>query len=243
MAGKYEKDLARVNEILAKRPEEITQAERLELLQIYRVSWHEKGKIEGAWSLDSSCNGCSFCQKMRQAAEKDPEIICGRCYDAAQEAYRIQVKNRHTLNMRIMSSVSFTVAELATLPGGPIVRINSSGDMENAVQAGNMIKYAIAHPFSSVGLWAKNHAAVEAAIDEYGKPSNVVYIASVCRINGKPVLPKYADYTFTVYDADHIDGAIASGACECNGKKCKECGFSCYLRSWPEGSNIAERLR
>lgn len=241
--GKFERDEAIVNSILAKKPEEITAADRMQLIMIYSVSFHDTGKIEGTASLDSSCHGCTFCQKMMKAAEANPQIICGKCYDFRQENYRIAVKNRHMLNLRIMSSVSFTVEELAMLPTAMIDRINSSGDMENATHAGNMVKYAIAHSAARVGLWAKNDAAVQEAFDTYGKPENVVYIASSPVINKKRALPKYADYTFTVYDAEHIDAAIAGGSMECNGKKCKNCGFKCYYGTWPKGSDIAELLR
>lgn len=241
--GKYERDLAIVDAILSKKPEDITPAERLQLLSIYQVSYHDTGKIEGTFSCDSSCHGCDFCQKMRKAAETDPSIICGRCYDAAQESYRTNVRNRHSLNLRIMKTVSFTVAELACLPSGMIDRINSSGDIDNVVQAGNMVKYAIAHPAAHVGLWSKNHPAVAAAMDQYGKPENMVYIASSPRINVRGQLPKYADYTFTVYDKDHIAAAIAAGSMECNGKKCISCGYKCYFQTWPEGADIAELLR
>lgn len=241
--GKYERDAATVDAILAKKPEEITAADRMQLLMIYSVSFHDSGKIEGTASLDSSCHGCTFCQKMIEAAAKDPEIICGKCYDFRQENYRIAVRKRHELNLRIMSSVSFSVAELAMLPTAMIDRINSSGDMENAVHAGNMIKYAIAHGSAHVGLWAKNDDAVQAAFDQYGKPENVIYISSSPRINHRRRLPRRADYTFTVYDAEHIDSAIASGSMECNGKKCIDCGFKCYYGTWPKGSDIAELLR
>ena len=142
-----------------------------------------------------------------------------------------------------MSSVDFSVQELAMLPSAMIDRINSSGDMENAVHAGNMVKYAIAHSSALVGLWAKNDAAVQAAFDKYGKPANVVYISSSPRINHKRKLPDRADYTFTVYDAEHIAAAIASGSMECNGKKCMDCGYKCYYGTWPKGSDIAELLR
>lgn len=240
--GKYERDLAQVNAIMAK--DHITHEDRLQLLQIYNVSFHETGKIEDLFSLDSSCNGCTFCAKMRAAAEKDPSIICGRCYDAKQEEYRTAVKNRHMLNLRIMSTVEFTIEELETIRVFGICRINSSGDIENEVHARNMVRYAYACKGTPVALWAKNTPAVETAMDQLGKPENLVYIASSIRIDKPGQLPKYADYTFTVYSSkEKVQEALARGAGECNGKKCKACGFKCYLRKWAQGQDIAELLR
>lgn len=241
--GKYENDKAMVDAILAKGIDNLTAVDRMQLLNVYKVSYHDTGKIEGTFSCDSSCHGCTFCQQMRKAAEKDPSIICGRCYDARQEEYRTNVKNRHSLNLRIMASVSFTIDELKTLPSGMIDRINSSGDIENEIHAGNMLKYAIAHSASFVGFWTKNYKAMEKAIEKYGKPQNVIYIASSIHINKKATLPKYADYTFTVYDKEHIAEALNSESMECNGKKCKDCGYKCYFGTWPKGSDIAELLR
>ena len=239
---KYERDLALVESILAKG-DAMTHFDRVQLLTVYNVSWHDSGKIEGTFSLDSSCNGCTFCSKMRAAAEKDPTIICGKCYDHKQEEYRTNVKLRHTLNMRIMSSVEFTLDEMAMLPSSLVVRINSSGDIENATHARNMIRYAMTHAAANVGLWGKNRPAIEEAFDELGKPANVVYVASSIHVNKPDALPKYADYTFTVYDKDHIAEAIANGACSCNGAKCMTCGYKCYFGTWPKGSDIAELLR
>ena len=240
--GKFERDFIRVNELLEK--ETLTHFERIELLAIYQTSYHDSGKIEGITSCDSSCHGCTFCAKMREAAKSDPSIICGMCYDAKQEDYRTTVLNRHSLNLRIMSSVLFTVEELAILPTTAITRINSSGDIENTIHAQNMIRFAKAHPYSKVTIWAKNYSAVAEAFDIEGKPENMLYIASSYRIDKPIALPKWADNTFTVYSTkEKVAEAIANGSGECNGKKCRECGYKCYLNGWEYGQDIAELLR
>lgn len=242
--GKFEKDSARVHKLLDLQKErELTAAERAELLQIYRMAYHDSGKIEGCWSADASAHGCEFCEKMRHAAELQQDIICGKCYDYKQECYRTNVRNRHELNLLIMKSVLFTVDELRALPSGELLRINSSGDIDNVTQARNMIRLAIAHAFSHVGFWSKNDVIMTKAFDMEGKPANVVYVQSSPRINHRVNRGKYADYTFTVYDAEHIADAIASGSMECNGKKCKDCGYCCYYGAWPAGADIAELLR
>ena len=102
----------------------------------------------------------------------------------------------------------------------------------------------MAHECNRFSLWAKNTAPVIAACDKLGKPENMILIQSSILI-GKPCkLAKYFDYSFTVYkDKESINKALASGANECNGKKCKTCGYKCYMGAWEKGANIAEYLR
>lgn len=233
-----------VENILAR--ENLTVFDRMQLLNIYNVAYHDSGKIEGIYSLDSSATNCGFCVKMREYAAKHPElnIVCGYCYDFKQETYRFSALNRHSLNMVIMNTVEFTVEELATLPAGYLVRVNSSGDSAGDIYAGNMIKFAIGHPSSRVAIWAKNAIGYIRAIDILGKPENVTMIFSSTFVDKPVKLPKYFDFTFTVYySKNKIQVALANGAGECNGKKCKDCGYKCYLHGWKFGTNIAEFLR
>ena len=233
-----------ITDILMRAPYDVNHEEALKLLEVYNVAYHESGKIEGAFSLDSSCNGCTFCDKMRAAAAKDPNIICGMCYDHKFEAFRVGSKYRHMLNLLIMSSVLFTAEELATLPGGYITRINASGDIENLIHARNMIRYAKAHPDYNIGFWAKNYTDVVKAFEIEGKPANVRFIASSPVIDKPIKAPKFADNTFTVYSTkEKVQTAIAGGSGECNGKKCRACGYKCYTGYWKAGADIAELLR
>ena len=244
--GKLEKDLVIVKEIFDKGIENISGADRLMLLNIYNVAYHESGKIEGIFSLDSSASNCAFCQQLRKYAADHPEkdIVCRRCYDIQQESYKVNALARHTLNMMIMQSIEFSIDELRYLPGGIFTRVNSSGDAPNVVYAENMIKYAYAHKDFRVTIWSKNTAAYVKACDRYGKPANVILIQSSLYINKPCALAKYFDYSFTVYtDESAVNAALAAGACECNGKKCKACGFKCYTGAWKSGANIAELLR
>lgn len=240
--GKFEKDLFVVMSILDK--DELTMADRFQLLNAYKTSFHDSGKIEGVTSLDSTATNCEFCQKIR-VANKDNELcICNGCYDLTQESYRLNVLNRHSLNMLIMSTVEFTVDEIRTLNVTPIVRVNSSGDTPNLTYARNMVKVAIAFPWARVGYWAKNTAPIITACDDLGKPENLVLVQSSCNI-GKPAkLQKYFDYVFTVYpDKETTENAIENGASACNGKKCRDCGYKCYFGNHSGNGNIAEILR
>ena len=236
-----EKDACKAESILSSA--DISGVDRLQLIMIYKSGYHDGGKIEGITSCDSSAHTCKFCEKMRVAAENDPSIICGKCYDIKQENYRYNVLLRHSLNLDIITAVEFTVDEMRLVPMTAIGRIDSSGETENIIHAKNMLRLIYANPISKIAYWTKNTVAVDSAIDEIGMPANMIYIESSIRINVCNKRSRYAHYTFTVYDKAHIDSAIASGAMICNGKKCMACGFSCYFGKWPVGSNIAEILR
>lgn len=241
--GKFEQDYATVMGILNKQ--EITHDDRMILLSIYKVSYHDDGKIEQIYSCDSSCANCSFCQSIRENSKDNPFVICNYCYDDAQEKRWVNVKNRHGLNLLIMSRVRFEKEELSTLSIRDLLRFNSSGDIENDIHAENYINIAYTHPDVDCGLFAKNVAPVIRATDKLGKPANMKYVQSSILI-GKPARrAKYFDIVFTVYATkEELEKALAEGAGECNGKKCKDCGFKCYRKNgWKEGSNVAEYLR
>ena len=244
--GKIERDARRVFELLAAGADKLTSAERLELLRIYNVAFHESGKIEGIFSLDSSATNCGFCRKMREYAAAHPEkqCICGSCYDVRQEGFKLAALARHTLNLIIMSAVLFTVEELATVPVFGLTRVNSSGDSSGDVYAENMVLFSAAHPACRVSAWAKNTAGYIRACRKHGKPANLILICSSPFIDKAAPRPEYFDYVFTVYSTpEKVQAAMAAGAMECNGKKCRDCGYSCYNGTWPEGANIAELLR
>lgn len=226
------------------------------------VSYHDGGKIAGAYSVfDSTAGLCSFCINMRKLAadydirrESDPtapEIICKYCYDKAQEdGYRASnILPRHWINMIMLSRFDIPADYLKCFkfPKSDVVRFDSSGDVENQLHAENLVKIAYNYPEKHFAIYSKNVFAVNKAFDKYGKPANMRFVQSSYFIDIPGNRSKYADVVFTVYSGGNIAAAISGGACECNGKKCQACGFKCYLPEncggWPEGGNIAELLR
>lgn len=243
---KFDRDFERVFSIIDKGPENITAADRIELIMLYHAAFHTGGKIAGVTSYDSSATNCEFCKKCRAAAEKVDSHICAKCYDYAQEhGFKgPNMLNRHTLNMVIMSSVEFTREELARIPASKINRVNSSGDTPNTTYAINMLNLAHVNRYFNFAYWVKNTAAVIAAVEKVGKPKNMILVQSSCIIGRPAKLAKYFDYVFTVYESEEaVKNAIVSGAMSCNGTKCQECGYKCYNGTWPNGSNIAELLK
>ena len=79
------------------------------------------------------------------------------------------------------------------------------------------------------------------------KPANLTIILSSILINRPAVnVPDCIDAVFTVYTPARIAAAIASGERACNGKKCIDCNYSCYLNTARGNSGpvyIAEKLR
>lgn len=247
MASKFLRDNAIVSEIIERG--EFTQADKTTLLQILQVSYHDSGKIEGLSSIDGSAVNCEFCKGMQTAAETDPTIVCGGCYAKALDEYRVSAEARHWLNQRILSAVLFTVEELRNVYAPSLrVRFNSDGDFSGSVQAINSVRFCKAHPENRIAIWTKNLPAIRTAIEQEGKPANLKIVYSSCRLEEARVdlfeLYPWIDYVFTVYATkEATKEAIANGANECNGRKCRECGFRCYDGTWQIHTNIAEYLR
>ena len=121
----------------------------------------------------------------------------------------------------------------------------------NQSHAQNLLRIAKAFPRASFGYFFKHADAVAAGLKAEGYttrdalPENIRFIQSSILI-GIPARPVwFADAVFTVYaTADAVAAAVAGGAHECNGKKCMDCGYMCYLmKRRAEALQIAEYLR
>lgn len=228
----------------------MTSADRMRLLSLVNVAYHGSGKIEGVYSVDS-CAACDFCQKMIRAAGSNSLIICGSCY-AAADAWKEAAWRRHKLNARILSTVLFAREELATLAIGALCRFNEDGDTVNQTMGQNYLRIAFSHPATRFGYWYKNSPAVEKALRAEGietredLPGNVRFVHSSIMIGIETRPLWFDDAIFTVYPDDATTAAaIAAGAHECNGRRCRACGFNCYMmaRRKAEPLRIAELLR
>lgn len=235
--------------ILAKG-DAMTKADRLALLQLINIAYHCSGKIEGCQSIDS-CASCEFCQKMMAAAIENLLMICGSCY-AAADAWKEAAWRRHNLNARIFSTVLFEKDELQTLKvADGLCRYNEDGDTVNETMARNYLRIAAVFPDTSFGYWYKNTAAVSAGLQAEGirtraeLPHNIRFIHSSPLIGFPAKETWFDDAIFTVYpDAETTAAAIAAGSWECNGRRCRACGYHCYKMQRTETVlQIAEVLR
>ena len=239
----HDREIANAIMDKAKNGIQLSELECITLVNMIQCNYHNSGKIEGLFSIDSSAAGCGFCAMMQKAAIGNNDHICNYCYARRGTLAIPAVKNRHMLNMEILSSIDFTVEELSLMGLTGIVRFNSDGDFDNITHVRNAIRIAYGNRFAKFSLWTKNEHDTIKATDELGKPDNMIYVASSPIIGKAIKLPKYFDYTFTAYREDQMQEALENGNCECNGRKCMECGFKCYLGTWAKGSNIAEKLR
>ena len=248
MRANLEKLEKRAGSILEKG-DSMTNVDRLELLNIVNVAYHDSGKIEGIYSIDSTAS-CAFCSRMIQAAVDNILMICGACY-AAADSWKEAAWRRHKLNARILSTVLFTADELRALPVGLLCRYNEDGDTVNETMGRNYLRNAAAHPGTHFGYWYKNEPAVSAALKAEGYnsrdmlPANIRFIHSSALIGFPARATWYDDAIFTVYpDAETTEAAIVAGAHECNGRRCRACGFTCYtMERKPAPLYIAEVLR
>ena len=231
--------------------EELTPTERQQLLSCVNIAFHNPpSKIEGIFSIDS-CAACDFCQRMMKAAENNDLMICGACY-AARDAWKEAAWRHHKLNMRILSSVLFSIDELKGLSiDGLLCRMNEDGDTVNQTMGQNYLRIFAGHPETHFSYFYKNAPSVEAALHAEGihtrdaLPENVRFIHSSALIGFPCASLWFDDARFTVYpDGETTAAAIAAGAFECNGRKCRDCGFNCYLMQRHETViDIAEVLR
>ena len=101
------------------------------------------------------------------------------------------------------------------------------------------------------GYWYKNAPAVEAGLHAEGihtradLPANIRFIHSALLIGFPPAALWFDDALFVVYPAASTTAAaIKAGAHECNGKRCRACGYWCYTHQRQEKPRIiAEVLR
>jgi len=237
-------------EALLNKGDAMTAGDRARLLSIVNVAYHDSGKIEGCSSIDG-CAACDFCQHMMQAAESNPLIICGACY-AWRDQWKEAAWRRHKLNARILSSVLFTEKELSTLSTiTALCRFNEDGDVVNVIHARNLLRIGKTHLITSFGWFYKNNIDVEKGLNAEGYTTRAMLPKNIRFIHSSPIIgipcktTWFDDARFTVYpDTETITEAIANGAHECNGRRCRECGYTCYVMTRHEYPvDIAEYLR
>lgn len=224
----------------------LTPAARVELVNMLSkaVAYHKSGKIEGLFSLDVACSNCAFCQKMQEAGKSDPAIICGYCYTNSMFA---APRAAHEITGLILSNMALTPVEAAAVAiPGYMFRFDSDGEIINATHAANILQLVRTHPLTKFAIWTKRPGLLNPFILQDGKPDNLTIGISSVEINKPQENPFiWCDFVFTVYTPEGMKKALARGERECNGKKCRDCGFSCYMtgRTASGPVYVAEALR
>lgn len=201
---------------------------------------HQKGKLKGIVSINTSSLKNDFCNKIgcRNIKRKDREYkaICELCYSEKNERLRIQLEKCLEKNNEILSKYLLEDDEIPIL-NNAFVRFHSFGEFINDIHVQNFLKIAQKNPQTKFCLMTKRYDLVM----KYPKVKNVIYIASSPLINN-PITDSsvigFFDKVFTVYEKVY--------ACEnnikinCEGRNCMKCK-NCYKKTGDK--NISEILR
>lgn len=179
------------------------------------------GKMQGIFSLSTSCKHNAQCMKNAQIAGS----ICSHCFAVAQmKRYGANFERPFVANLEILTSRILSPEEIP-YTNCELFRFEAFGDLANITQAVNYIHIAKLNPQTKFALWTKNPRILRDAIKIAGKPDNLSLVLSSLFIN-KPASAKgyesIFDKIFTVYDkTGQKEVNINCGARDCF--KCRKC--------------------
>lgn len=185
------------------------------------VSYGMSGKMAGIPSISTSVLHNPTCQ----ARAKIAGSICSKCYAASTVKRYGALRGHLALNLGRLANADLTPAQIPYI-NGAICRFESFGDLANVTHAKNYIRIAAENPHCVFTLWTKNPGFVKSAIDELGKPQNLIVILSSFHLNkvdSAAAFP-FVDHVFTVYDKATIEREgiqINCGARDC--MTCRRC--------------------
>lgn len=191
----------------------------------YGVSFslNMSGKMLGVLSLSTNCKYNARC--IRNMAIKGS--ICEHCFARNTiEHYKKGLAKNTRKNLEVLTDTVIPVSEWPTFNAddlGNMIRVESFGDVQNAIQVLNYFNLALANPDCMVTAWTKNPDIYKTAIDMGHKmPANFILIQSALFVNKecKPAFP-FIEKVFTVYDK-----AVNNGI-NCGERKCRNCK-RCY---------------
>lgn len=192
-----------------------------------KFSLSMSGKMLGVLSLSTNCKFNARC--IRNMAIKGS--ICEHCFARNTiEHYKKGLAKNTKRNLEILTEKVIPVSDWVTFNAddlGHMIRIESFGDVQNAVQCINYMNLARANADCMVTAWTKNPDIWKTAIDiekMAGRdfPENMILIQSALFLNTEiaPAFP-FIEKVFTVFDK-----AINNGI-NCGERKCRNCK-RCY---------------
>lgn len=199
------------------------------------ISDSMSGKMSGIPSISTSCLCNPICLKRMQ----DGNSICSHCFAYAtlnryKAASQAMESNYHLLTESVLPPELLPIfANVA------IVRIESFGDVANKTQAVNYLNIIKANPNVIFAWWSKNMVIIKSAIDEVGKPENLILVESSEKLNKVKVASNgYVDKVFTVYDEKTITNKGINVNC---GARCCATCRRCYNKDTE--TTISEKLK
>lgn len=192
------------------------------------------GKMEGITCLSTS----NLCNKFCAARKNDPNSICSKCFaDGTCKRYAALNKNM-AANTDILTARLFDIDEFPMI-NAMIFRLESFGDLNNALQCMNYFRLCKRNPGVRFALWTKNPNFVQQAIDAgESKPENLVILLSSHIIGKRADASRwpFIDKTFTVYEKSQLDDQYIN----CGSRSCLTCQ-RCYHKHTE--TDIRERLK
>lgn len=200
------------------------------------ISTGMTGKMEGIPAISTSVLSNPVCA----ARSRINGSICQKCFAQNTVSNYGALRDHVTDNYMVLNSRLLSADELPAVYSD-ICRLEAFGDLASVTQARNYIRIAKKSPWCTFAIWTKNPAYLDKAIQEEGKPENLICILSSNFINRVDSAARWnwVDHVFTVYSPDYIGSNDIS--INCGGRKCKEC-MRCYTVGNPD-FHISEKLK
>lgn len=178
------------------------------------------GKMEGMWSLSTSCILNKYCQ----ARHKNGNSICAKCFALRQTGYQHTLAAKLARNTELLAMEEIPEDCFPDVSEKDIFRLESFGDLNNVLQIKNYFGFAESNKGTVFGLWTKNTFLFPEAREQgIKKPDNIIIIESAPIIN-KVIEPSdpWVDKVFVVWDKSYKnDPKINCGKAKCI--KCRNC--------------------
>lgn len=187
---------------------------------------HLRGKMDGIPAITTSM----MCNPICAGRAKVPGSVCAHCYAGRGLKIYKKARERYAENTELLSSHDLEPYEIPVV-NSAIARFESHGDLVNITHARNYLHIAKANPWCTFAIWTKNPGYLDKAIQQCGKPDNLICVLSSEKLNEPTQLCKrfsWVDKVFTVYDKD----AVAQGKAiiNCGAKSCLTCR-KCYSKN------------
>lgn len=199
------------------------------------ISDYMTGKMYGIPSISTSCLRNDLCL----ARMKNGASVCSHCFAETTVRRYTELGKNLEANFDLLTT---SVLPLSVLPrfksNVRIARIESFGDVANVTQAINYINIIKVNPHVMFAWWSKNAKIVSAAIEQVGKPKNVILVESSEQLNHQREITDGFDKVFTVYDDNTIDTQKVN--VNCGARSCDTCR-RCYSKR--TGAVVNERLK
>lgn len=210
-----------------------------------KFSLSMSGKMDGVLSISTNCKYNARCIRNMTI----PGSICGKCFahKTVDHYDALSINTRNNLDKLTAAIIpadiwpTFDPADLDYM-----IRIESFGDVQNAIQAINYMNLAAANPECVVTAWTKNPDIWETAIKlrKGGKPANMNLIFSAMFIDKPATFDKirywFFDKSFTVYSKEYA-ASQGENFINCGARSCRDCK-RCYTLGG-DFENVREQVK